>query len=673
MQPEGDVAHRIQACLRLTRAISATRTVDAIYGAALDALSDGLNVARASILLFDPDGVMRFKAWRGLSDEYRRAVEGHSPWEPESVNPAPFVISDVREDPRVAEYREVFERAGIRALAFVPLISLGRVIGKFTLYFDAPTAIGEEDLELVGVIAAQVAFAVERTQAEEQARLSEERLRFALDAAMMGTWDWDLRTQSVRWSDNLEGIHGLPPGTFDGTFESYAREIHPDDRQRVFDSVQRAIAGEGDHDVEYRLVAPDGTIRWAEGKGRVHFSAGKAVRMSGVCMIVTRRKEAELARLEAAHESARLKDEFLATLSHELRTPLNAILGWVQIIESGAASTARLQDALKVIGRNARMQAQLIEDILDVSRIISGKLEIERRPIPPLQQILNAVNSALPGAIARNVELTVDLPETLPPVSGDGHRLQQVFGNILSNAVKFTEDGGTVTLHARSDGAHVIVEVTDTGVGIAPDFLPLVFERFRQADSRVTRRHGGLGLGLAIAKHIVDLHDGTIEVRSPGEGLGTTISLQLPVATAVDGLSPLAMGPPGAGELPGVQVLVVDDHDDTRDLLTALFESAGACVSGAAAAHSALAAAEVTRPDLVIADIGLPGMDGYAFIASLRAAHPGVPSIAVSAYARAEDMARAHAAGFDAYHAKPIVAPDLLHLAAAVLKNKAGV
>ena len=358
--------HRIQACLRLTKAIGATRTVQDIYPAALDALHDGLGVTRSAILLFDSDGVMRFKAWRGISDEYRNTVEGHTPWSPAAVDPSPIIVPDVEEAPDLADYRAVFAREGIRALVFIPLVSNGRVIGKFMLYYDHPASIGAADVELVGVIAAQVAFAVERKRAEDQARESEERLRFALDAAMMGTWDWDLVGQNVRWSDNLERIHGLPPGTFDGTFESYAREIHPEDRERVFASVARALAAEGDHDVEYRIVAPDGTIRWAEGKGRVHYVDGEPVRMSGVCMIVTRRKEAELAKLEAAHESARMKDEFLATLSHELRTPLNAILGWVQILESGMVPADRVQEALKVIGRNARVQGQLIEDILDV-------------------------------------------------------------------------------------------------------------------------------------------------------------------------------------------------------------------------------------------------------------------------------------------------------------------
>jgi PAS domain S-box-containing protein len=356
--------------LSLTRAISRSRSVQEIYDAALGALDSGLGVERASILLFDSDGVMRFKAFRGLSESYRRAVEGHTPWQPDSANPEPIWIADVTTDESLRPYLPVFSSEGIAALAFIPLVSLDRVIGKFMMYYAEPTAANDDDLKLASVIAAQVAFAVERTRTEEQARRSEERLRFALDAASMGTWDWEFATNAVQWSDNLEGIHGLPPGTFDGTFASYEREIHPEDREKVLASVQRALSEGVPHDVEYRIVAPDGTVRWCEGKGRVEYQDGEPARMSGVCMMVTRRKEAELAKLASAEDSSRLKDEFLATLSHELRTPLNAILGWVQMLQTGQLTPARTRQAIDVIARNARLQGQLIEDILDVSRII---------------------------------------------------------------------------------------------------------------------------------------------------------------------------------------------------------------------------------------------------------------------------------------------------------------
>jgi len=257
---------QISICLALTTAISRSRTVEEIYAAALDALADGLGVSRAAILLFDPDGVMRFKAYRGLSDDYRRAVEGHSPWRPDTSDPAPIVVGDVEREPSLAPYIERIRTEGIAAMAFIPLVSLGRVIGKFMFYYESPRQLAPDELQLAGVIAAQVAFAVERTRAHEQARRSGERLRFALEAASMGTWDWDIVTGSVQWSENLERVHGLPPGTFDGSFASYEREIHPEDRDRVLASIRRALSEGVPHDVEYRIVAPDGTARWVEGK-----------------------------------------------------------------------------------------------------------------------------------------------------------------------------------------------------------------------------------------------------------------------------------------------------------------------------------------------------------------------------------------------------------------------
>jgi PAS domain S-box-containing protein len=521
------------ACLKLTRAISRTRTVEEIYESALDALADGLGVSRASILLFDADGVMRFKAYRGLSDRYRRAVEGHTPWRPDSPDPEPIVVGDVTADAALAPYADTIAAEGIAAMAFIPLVSVGRVIGKFMLYYDAPRTLSPEELQLAGVIASQVAFAVERTRTEEAARRNEERLRFALDAAMMGTWDWDLRTNQVVWSPQLEALHGLPAGTFDGSFASYEREIHADDRARVFESVQHALADGRPHDVEYRIVAPDGTVRWVEGKGRVEYSGGHPVRMTGVCMIVTRRKEAELARLAAAEEAGRVKDQFLATLSHELRTPLNAVVGWVQMLEAGDYPADWVPHAIEVIGRNARLLSQLIEDILDVSRIITGKFAVERRPVLVPQLVEAAVSAVLPIAAAKQVALQNEVPAELPSIDGDPRRLQQVLGNVLSNAIKFTPAGGRVRVRSRLSEHELMLEVVDTGIGIDRDFLPFIFERFRQGDTTATRAHGGLGLGLAIARHLVEQHGGSMIAESDGPGSGTTIRIAVPLPAAV--------------------------------------------------------------------------------------------------------------------------------------------
>jgi PAS domain S-box-containing protein len=524
---------QLGVCLRLTRAISRACALDQIYQSALDALSDGLGVSRAAILLFDAHGVMRFEAHRGLSERYRNAVEGHSPWRPDSPDPEPIVVNDVTTDASLAPYLETIAGEGIAAMAFIPLVSLGQVLGKFMLYDDVPRALSPDELQLAGVIASQVAFAVERTRAEQAARRSETRLRFALDAASMGTWDWDLRTNQVAWSPQLEALHGLPAGTFDGTFASYEREIHPDDRARVFESVQQALVDGRAHDVEYRIVAPDGTVRWVEGKGRVEYEDGRPARMTGVCMIVTRRKEAELARLAAAEEASRVKDQFLATLSHELRTPLNAVVGWVQMLEAGDYPDDWVPHAIEVIGRNARLLAQLIEDILDVSRIITGKFAVERQPLVMPNLVDAAVAAALPLAAAKRVMLSTELPAELPRIDGDPRRLQQVLGNVLSNAIKFTPEGGQVRLCGRAVDHQLVLEIIDTGIGIEPDFLPFIFERFRQGDTTATRVHGGLGLGLAIARHLVEQHGGSITAESNGPGTGTTIRIVVPLPAPV--------------------------------------------------------------------------------------------------------------------------------------------
>jgi len=663
---------QMAVCVNLTQAISRTRTVDEIYAIALKALAEGLAVSRASILLFDPDGVMRFKAYRGLSDGYRAAVEGHTPWTPDSPDPQPIVVPDVARDASLAAYLPIFRSEGIAAMAFIPLVSLNRVIGKFMLYYEAPRDLSPDELLLARVIASQIAFAVERTRAEEQARRSEERLRFALEAASMGTWDWDLTTQRVHWSENLETLHGLPPNTFDSSFASYEREIHPEDRERVLGSARRAIEGGGVHDVEYRIVAPDGTVRWVEGKGRVEFENGRPARMAGICMNVTRRKEAELARLAAAEEASRLKDEFLATLSHELRTPLNAILGWVHMLQAGELPPDRMRHAVQIIARNARHQAQLIEDILDVSRIITGKLELERAPVLMPQLLEHVVSGCLPAAEAKGIRLTSTVATDLPPIEGDPKRLHQVFANILANAVKFTPEGGTVTLTCILEADTVVVEARDTGAGITPEFLPYVFDRFRQADSRSTRQHGGLGLGLAIARHLVEQHQGSIEARSEGSGQGTAIVIRLPVKPlerpgGQDDQRSFAAFSGAQLRLDGSTILVVDDQEDSRELLAVIFEGCGAATVQCDSAAAALERLRSERVQLLVADIAMPQVDGYELIRQVRQMRNGVPAVAVSAYARPQDRSKALAAGFDGYCPKPIEPEVFLQTVRSVL------
>jgi nitrogen-specific signal transduction histidine kinase/CheY-like chemotaxis protein len=384
--------------------------------------------------------------------------------------------------------------------------------------------------------------------------------------------------------------------------------------------------------------------------------------MAGICMMISRRKEAEIARLTSAEETSRLKDEFLATLSHELRTPLNAILGWVQMLESDQLPPEKRRHAIDVIGRNAKLQAQLIEDILDVSRIITGKLEIERRSLLVPQLVENVLSAALPTANSKRIRLLSDVPNGLPPIDGDPKRLQQVLGNIVSNAVKFTPELGQVSISCRHEGHSVAIAVRDTGVGVAADFLPFVFDRFRQADSRFSRMHGGLGLGLAIARHLVELHGGSIHAHSDGPGRGTTFEIRLPAessqrqTTLIESVST----PP---RLDGLTVLVVDDHADSGELLAELLGNVGAVVIQCPSAASTMGALTSMPIDLLIADLGMPDVDGYELIEKVRGMPGGcarVPAVAVSAYSRPEDRDKALATGYDGYCPKPVDAAALL-------------
>jgi len=370
-----------------------------------------------------------------------------------------------------------------------------------------------------------------------------------------------------------------------------------------------------------------------------------------------------------AEEANRTKDEFLATLSHELRTPLNAILGWVQVLRSGKLDPAAAGRALETIERNARSQAQLIADLLDVSRIITGKLRLDFRPVDLRRIIDAALDSVRPAADAKGIQLEVSIAPLASPVLGDADRLQQVIWNLLSNSIKFTSRGGRVEVRLREAEANAVIRVSDTGIGIRPDFLPYVFDRFRQAEGSITRTHGGLGLGLSIVRHLIELHGGTAEVESEGEGKGATFTVRLPLRAelAEDPLDSTAVGHSLFSKpdlLSGVRVVVVEDEADTRELLVMALQQCGAEVAAYGSAPEALAALDRAVPDVLLSDIGMPVQDGYDLIHKLRARGPGrggdVPAAALTAYARAEDRLRALEAGYQTHLTKPVDPSELI-------------
>jgi PAS domain S-box-containing protein len=639
----------------------------------------------------------------------------------------------------------------------------------------------------------------ETDRARRDAETAAQQLHTALQAGRMGTWQYTMATGDVKWSPGLEAIHGYSPGTFAGTFDAFRNEIHPADRDRVIEAIAAAAEQQRDHHVEYRIVRPDGAVRWVEGLGQVFCDEhGRPDRMVGVCTDITERNQAEerfrlaveaapaamimvdergtivlinalteailgydrheivgqpldrvvpprfrerhpeyrrgffadprqrpmgagrdlyalrkdgsecpveiglspiethegrfvlaavtditerkqvederatlLVREQAARteieRASRLKDEFLAVLSHELRTPLNAVLGYAHLLTSGALPADRTSHALNAIQRNAHAQARLVESLLDLSRVMAGKLELNLEPIDVLRNVDAALDVIRPEAEAKGIMLDVVAPPDVITLA-DGGRLQQVFWNLLSNAIKFTPRGGKVAVGATAQNGNVQVQITDNGQGISPGFLPFVFDRFKQADSRKGGSPAGLGLGLALAREIVQAHGGTVVAESAGDGCGSTFTVTLPLSIATTVAVPTAAdGTPGedvSESLPHLEILIVDDDGDVRDFLALLLESRGASVLTVSSATEALEAIDEHRPDVLLADLRMPEEDGYSLIRKLRAREreqeaARLPAIAVTAYASAADREQAIAAGYDWHMAKPFD-PDAL-------------
>jgi PAS domain S-box-containing protein len=391
----------------------------------------------------------------------------------------------------------------------------------------------------------------------------------------------------------------------------------------------------------------------------------------------------ENARLYAeAQEANRMKDDFLAVLSHELRTPLNAILGYARLLRGGMLESEQMERALETVERNSRWLAQIVEDVLDVSRIVSGKIRLDVQAVDLPSVIDNAVATVQPAADAKGVRLQTVMDPRAPAVSGDPDRLQQVVWNLLSNAVKFTPRGGRVQVRLERVNSHVELIVTDTGAGIRRDFLPYVFERFRQGESGPTRKTGGLGLGLSIVRHIVEMHGGVVLAESAGEGQGSTFTIRLPLLILQPSVSTRKREHPAAEirsplqplqSLAGVRVLAVDDEADSRGLLQVVLEAAGAKVTTAASGAEALSLLETAPPDVLIADIGMPEMDGFDLIKNVRAlpnaAAAQVPAAALTAFARSEDRTKALQSGFEMHLAKPVDPGELVASVATLVRR----
>ncbi len=522
----------------------------------------------------------------------------------------------------------------------------------------------------------------EMERSEHHLRESETRFRQLADSAPVLIWMNDASGRCSWLNRPWLEFTGQPLEKQTG--EGWEQFVHPDDLSRFRETFRRHFDTRTAFEMDFRLRRHDGIHRWIITRGIPLFSGnGSFLGYMGGCIDIHERKEAEKvsdallkmeqrARLEA-ERTALLKDEFLATVSHEMRTPLTAMLGWVQLLRNGTLSADTVPQALETIERNARAQAKLIDDLLDMSRILSGRLRLDVQKIQPAEIVEAAISAAEPAATAKKIRLLSDLDPHTGPIVGDPTRLQQIIWNLLNNAIKFTPARGAVTVKLKRLEFALEISVTDTGEGITPEFLPHVFDRFRQQDASTVRRHQGLGLGLAIVKQLVELHGGSVQARSEGMGKGSSFVVHLPISAAApehppDRPQPATSEPP-RDEIPlpsllGTKVLVVDDDADARELLRSILAHSGASVRTAGSAEEAMQQFDARQPDVLVSDIGMPGKDGYDLIRQIRSLDDKsgghVPALALTAFARSDDRRRAIGAGFHMHLAKPVEPAELV-------------
>ncbi len=636
--------------------------------------------------------------WKGRRFPLAACISGWVMQHGQSV-----VIPDIYADARVPHdaYRPTF----VKSLAMAPVRAQDPVaaVGAYwaTLHLATP-----EELRVLEAIADAAALALTNVQlwADLQSvnrRLQQQVTEFEtlLDVLPVGIaiasdprandirtnrWFSDFLKLAPQANASLSAPDGERPTHF--RLRQEGRDLEPEELP-----LQRAAReGVEIRDVELELAFDSGERRRLleyaaplfDETGQVRGSVGAFVDVTDRKRLEEQREQMLQAEREAraeAERTNRIKDEFLTSLSHELRTPLNAILGWTQLLRRKSDADPFLTQGLDTLERNAKLQTQLIDDLLDMSRILSGKIRLDVQAVSLGRIVEAAVASVRPSADAKGLALTMTLDPQAGPVSGDPSRLQQVVWNLLSNAVKFSTRGGSIDIRLERVNAHLEVSITDSGIGIAPDFLPHVFERFRQADASTTRRHGGLGIGLSIVKNLIDLHGGTVRAKSAGTGKGATFVVSLPATTlsrpTTDRRHPAATSVAPDAEPPsldGLTILVIDDDDDSRTLLSLILGNRGATVVTANGAASALAAVAATIPDVILSDIGLPDRDGYQLIRDIRAIGDelkNVPALALTAFARSEDRRRALLAGFQMHISKPVEPAELCTAVASLAKK----
>jgi PAS domain S-box-containing protein len=533
--------------------------------------------------------------------------------------------------------------------------------------------------------ASKIARDITERKRWQQAEVAESFLGALVESAEDAIISKNLDGTVTTWNHGAEMLFGYTAAEIIGKpITILIPQAHADEEPQILTRIRR---GERMEHYETTRVRKDGrSLQVSQTISPIRDSLGQVIGVSNITRDITEQKRAERreretlrqaqkARLQA-EEASSAKDNFLATISHELRTPITAILGWSRILMSGQISPDRQRKALETIDRNARSQAQLIEDLLDISRIVSGRLRIEFKPVDLPTVIAAAVEAVRPAAEAKQIRIQTVLSSGAGPILGDAERLQQVMWNLLSNAIKFTPKDGSVQIQVQRIESQVELLVTDTGIGIKPEFLPHLFERFTQADPSITRSTGGLGMGLAIVKSLVELHGGVISATSDGESKGSTFVVKFPIS-AVRHIQqqqpygqkrPLPVSLKSRDELVGLKILVVDDEPDTCDLLRFIFNETGAIVETATSAEEGWQLFDTWQPDMLVSDIGMPDVDGFEFIRIIREErHSRIPAIALTALVRIEDRVKALTAGYQMHVPKPVEPLELISVVASLV------
>jgi PAS domain S-box-containing protein len=564
-------------------------------------------------------------------------------------------------------FGDYIERFPISTVMVVPLGSRGSIFGVVAVARIAAEPFQPADLRFLEEVADRAAAAFDNTNLLQKLTGSEEQLRVALEAGRLGAWDWDIPNGKVSWSSMLEQLHGLDPGTFPGTFEAYQHDIHPEDREHVLSTITRAVEERTDHHIVYRIVRPEGQVRWVEAHGRLLCDpAGAPQRLVGVCLDVTERRQSEeqLRQLVLALRDAdQRKDQFLAMLAHELRNPLGPMLNATHLLRLPGLGETAAARAREILDRQVRHMAHLLDDLLDVSRISRGKIDLVRELVDITALTSEVVDDHLESFHAAGMTVDLRVCKEALFVDADRARLAQIVGNLLSNALKFSQRGQSVCVRIDRDGSgqHLVLTVRDEGAGIEPALLGSIFEPFVQAETSLSRPRGGLGLGLAVVKGLVALHGGRVSASSDGPGQGAELRVEMPLhAGQREGAEPR---PPQPDLLrsPAARVLVFEDNADAAESLRVVLSSAGYLVWIERTGRAATEVVRRIQPAIVLCDLGLPDRDGYAIAADIRCDRElaPLPLIAISGYGAAEDQARSRRAGFDLHLTKP-VPPGLL-------------